>query len=153
MVSDSQRVAQQRGHDRRTQRTPLYYPERRSGFDRRTPRGWRGRYLTDLRGYAARPRTVVLVLATIVVFNFLDFFLTMRVLQLGGVELNPIMDHLFDIGPRSAAIAKLGSAGIVALVLLAMRRYRRTLEVSLALLVAYSALMFYHVVVAISIPT
>ena len=96
-------------------------------------------------------RTVMLVLATIIVFNFMDFYLTVRVLEAGGTELNPVMARLFDLGPRSAALAKLGLVGAASLVLLALRRYRRTLEVSLLLLVSYSGLMLYHVVLAIRI--
>ncbi|MDJ0664119.1 MAG: DUF5658 family protein [Acidimicrobiia bacterium] len=140
-----------RGDDRRKHRTPLRYPERRSGFDRRSRSGWRGRYEASLRELADRPRTLLLVLATIVVFNFMDYWLTLRVLQAGGSELNPIMDRLFSIGPETAALVKLGLAGAVALGLLALRRYRRTLEVAIAVLLGYSALMFYHVLVAIRI--
>ncbi len=93
----------------------------------------------------------LLVLATIVVFNYIDYQLTVRVLEAGGAELNPIMARLFDISPVVAAAAKLGAVGAVAVVLLLLRRYRRTLEVSLILLMAYTALMFYHASLAIQI--
>lgn len=93
----------------------------------------------------------MLVLATIVVFNYMDYHLTLRVLDAGGSELNPVMVRLFGIGPEAAAAAKLGSVGAVSLVLLALRRYRRTLEASLLFLLAYSGLMFYHVVLALRI--
>ena len=94
--------------------------------------------------------TFLLVVATIVVFNFIDYMLTVRVLRAGGVELNPIMAHLFEISPTLAAVAKLGSVGLVAIVLLMLRRYRRTLEASLLLLLGFTVLMFYHSAVAIS---
>ncbi len=151
MVSHPRRHLIRRGQDRRVQRTPLHYPERRSGFDRRTVPGWRGRYLGDLRDFANRPRTVVLVLATIIVFNFMDFYLTVRILNAGGVEVNPIMERLFAVGSQTAAVVKLGIVGAAALVLLALRRYRRTLELSLALLVSFSMLMLYHVVLVIQL--
>ena len=150
MVGKSPRV-NARGDDRRRHRTLLRYPERRSGFDRRRRSGWRGRYEAGLRELADRPQTLLLVLATIVVFNFMDYWLTLRVLEAGGSELNPIMDRLFSIGPESAALVKLGLAGLVVLGLLALRRYRRTLEVAIVVLLSYSALMFYHVLVAIRI--
>jgi hypothetical protein len=141
-----------RYQDRRLQRTPLYFPERRSGFDRRTPGGLRGRYNAALLSYRENESAFLLVLATIVVFNYMDYHLTLRVLEAGGSELNPIMARLFGIGPEAAAAAKLGSVGAVSLILLALRRYRRTLEASLFLLVAYSVLMFYHVALALRLP-
>ena len=93
----------------------------------------------------------LLVLATIIVFNYVDYLLTIRVLQAGGSELNPIMAHLFELSPTVAATAKLGTVGAAALILLVLGRYRRTLEVSLVLLVTFTALMFYHVAVAVRI--
>ncbi len=90
----------------------------------------------------------MLVLATIVVFNFIDLHLTIRVLRNGGVEINPIMARLIAWGPLPAATIKLGVIGIVVLVLLSLRRFRRTLETSLLLLMTYSGLVLYHVLLA-----
>ena len=151
MVSESQSAHAERRHERRLHRTPLHFPERRTGFDRRRRPGWRGRYQSDLRRYAERPRTILLVLATIVVFNFMDLVLTLRVLDAGGTELNPLMASLFSIGPHAAAVVKLGLVGGAVLVLLALRRYRRALELSLLVLVAFSLLMIYHVILAVRI--
>ena len=75
----------------------------------------------------------------------------MRVLQAGGVELNPIMARLFEISPVVAAAAKIGTVGAAVLVLMSLRRYRRTLEASLILLLAFTALMFYHAALAIQL--
>ena len=150
-VNNMEAVADGRRRDRRAVRSPFYFPERRSGFDRRTPAGVRGRYHAGLLSYRDNQLAFMLVLATLVVFNYMDYHLTLRVLAAGGSELNPIMARLFGIGPEAAAAAKLGSVGAVVLVLLALRRYRRTLEASLFFLLAYSALMFYHVVLALRI--
>lgn len=138
-----------RGPDRRVKRTPLYYPDRRRGFDRRERTGWRGFYQASLRTYRDRPMTFLLVLATIVVFNYIDFQLTVQVLESGGMELNPVMAKLFAHDPVIAAAAKLGAVGAATLVLLSLRAYRRTLEVSLVLLFGYTALMFYHAGLAV----
>jgi hypothetical protein len=59
------------------------------------------------------------------------------------------MARLFSVGPATAALVKLGVGGTAVLALLALRRYRRTLEVAIVVLTALSALMFYHVLVAI----
>ena len=140
------RIADQRGADRRVTRSHRWFPERRSGFDRRrsTDSNWRASYAAALQGYRESPTSFLLVVATIVVFNYIDYMLTIRVLQAGGVELNPIMARLFEDSPTLAAVAKLGSVGVVAIVLLMLRRYRRTLEASLVLLLGFTALMFYH---------
>lgn len=138
-----------RQRERRVAHTPLRFPERRTGFDRRELPGWRGRYQADLRRYAESRSAFPLVLATIIVFNLIDYVMTIRVLGVGGVELNPVMERLFATSWETAALVKLLTAGLVALVMLALRRYRRTLEVSLFVLLGYSALTFYHVFLAL----
>lgn len=151
MATSSDTYDTSRGTDRRIRRRPLYFPERRAGFERRDRHGWRGAYQDGLRTYRDNPTTFLLVLATIVVFNYIDYQLTVRVIAQGGVELNPVMARLFALGPVAAATAKLGAVGASVLVLLSLRRYRRTLEASLLLLVGYTALMFYHAGLAIQI--
>ena len=145
------RDMKQRGPDRRVRRDLLHFPERRSGFDRRmtTAAGWRGMWDASLHKYRENKITFMIVLATIIVFNYVDYLLTVRVLRAGGAELNPIMAHLFEISPVVAATAKLGAVGAAVLILLMLRRYRRTLEASLVLLAAFTALMFYHAAIAV----
>jgi hypothetical protein len=141
--------------DRRQRHTAFYFPERRTGFDRRRSyqSAWRRHYDASLRRLRDSPTMFPLVLATIVVLNYVDYTLTVRVLRAGGAELNPLMALLFETDPVIAAVAKFGSVGAVVLVLLLLRRYRRTLETSLVLLVGFSALTFYHAVVAIEMLT
>ncbi len=104
-----------------------------------------------MRKYRDNQQTFLLVLATIIVFNYVDYLLTYRVLRAGGAELNPVMARLFEISPVVAAVAKMGTVGAAVLVLMLLRRYRRTLEASLILLVAFTALMFYHAAIAIQL--
>ena len=89
------------------------------------------------------------VLATIVVFNFLDLMLTSRALNRGAIEGNPVMRSLFWNDPVVAALVKIGVVAAVVLALQRMRRFRRALELSLVLLVGFTALMFYHALFAI----
>jgi hypothetical protein len=140
-----------RGIDRRVKRSLLHFPERRSGFDRRLvqQQGWRGMWDASMHKYRDNRTTFLLVLATIVVFNYVDYLLTVRILRAGGTELNPIMARLFEISPVVAATAKMGAVGGAVLVLMLLRRYRRTLEASLILLLGFTALMFYHAALAI----
>ena len=134
-------------------RSRFYFPERRSGFDRRLVDrpGWRGMWDAGMRSYRDNQTSFLLVLATIIVFNYVDYLLTVRVLRAGGAELNPVMARLFEISPVVAAAAKMGTVGAAVLVLMLLRRYRRTLEASLVLLLAFTALMFYHAAVAIQL--
>jgi hypothetical protein len=84
------------------------------------------------------------VLATIVVFNFIDLMLTVRALDRGAEEANPVMRNLFWAHPLTAALVKLGVVAVVVLMLQRLRRYRSALSVSLFLLVGFTMLMFYH---------
>lgn len=140
-----------RGIDRRVRRSRFRFPERRSGFDRRLVEqpGWRGVWHASMRKYRDNRTSFLLVLATIIVFNYVDYLLTVRVLRAGGAELNPVMARLFEISPVVAAAAKMGIVGAAVLVLMLLRRYRRTLEASLILLMAFTALMFYHAALAL----
>ena len=133
--------------DRRSQVVSLHYPERRSGFDRRAPRSNLQRtYLRALKTYRSRPRTLLLVLMLLVTLNAADLLLTVVALENGAVEVNPVMAWLFGINPVVAAVYKLGTLAVVALLIFAMRRYRRVLEVSLALVAGFTTLFGYHVV-------
>ncbi len=139
------------GADRRRRRVSLRFPERRSGFDQRRPlrRSLSARYGRGILEYREKRFAFLLVLASIVVFNYIDLLLTMRALELGATEANPIMAWLFESSPAAAATVKMGISGVVVVVLLALGRYRRVLEASLVIMYAYAALMIYHVIIAI----
>lgn len=104
----------------------------------------RGAYGRMLVAYGRDSVRFWTVLATIVVFNFLDLILTIRALNRGAVEVNPVMRALFWTHPVTAAVVKLGVVAAVVLMIQRLRRFRRALEVSLILLVGFTALMLYH---------
>jgi hypothetical protein len=136
------------GRDRRRR---FRFREQRSGFDRRDlgDKGLRGAYTRALHAYGRDAVRFWTVLATIVVFNFLDLVLTVRALNAGAIEVNPVMRTLFWTHPVTAAVTKLGIVAVVVLMLQRMRRFRRALEVSLVLLMGFTALMFYHALFAV----
>ena len=140
-----------RSETNRRRRYRLRLRERRSGFDRRAVGSNRpsARYQRALLRIRRDSVTFWTVLATIVVFNFVDLMLTVRALDRGANEANPVMRTLFWTHPLTAALVKLGVVGAVVLMLQRMRRYRGALSVSLALLVGFTALMFYHALFAI----
>jgi hypothetical protein len=122
--------------------------ERRSGFDRRDREGaCRAavvcrRALLNLRD---RPRVVFGILALVNMLNIADFLLTLNVLSNGGAEANPIMDSLFRLSPAYAGLFKMAAVLAASWLAWRCRCYRRGLEASLILLVAFAAVIVYHI--------
>jgi len=56
------------------------------------------------------------------VFNILDLGLTLVMLDLGGSEMNPIMDYAFRQSPLFAVIFKIGLGAIAVLLLMRFRQ-------------------------------
>ena len=121
------------GADRRVRRVSLHYPERRSGFDRRELGGWQG----VLLAYRSRPALVAAVLVLVVLLGLADLLLTLWALGQGATEVNPVMARLFAAGPAPAGFIKMGITLAVAGGSWLTRRYRRALEASRVLLVAF----------------
>lgn len=138
--------ATSRGPDRRQRRVSFRYPDRRYGFDRRRPPvGTRRRACQDvLEAYGSSARTVAAVLLVVVLLNIVDLLLTVRALDGGAGELNPLLDYGLARHPGPAAAIKVVIGAGVALVIWLLRRYRRVLELSLLLLVGFAALLGYH---------
>ncbi len=151
MDAYEQRTDRRVSPNRRARRRFVHFPERRSGFDRRTcsHSSLRCAYDRALRTYRADAARFFVVLATIVVLNFVDLLLTVRALGMGAAEINPIMSGLLSSSMVAAALVKVGIVGVVAIMLLSMRRFRRVIELSLLLLGIFTALTTYHALVAI----
>ena len=125
--------------ERRASPSALRWPERRTGFDRRSPQP----VTKTLRDN--RPVLVGLVVV-LNVLNLVDFTLTSRALSSGAVEANPIMNTIFLSGWENAALFKLGTMIAVSLAILAFRRYRMVLQVAVAGVTLYAAVVLYHIV-------
>ena len=125
--------------------------ERHTGFERRQngQTGPRAAYYRALQQYGRDSVRFWTVLATIIVFNFVDLMLTVDALAQGAEEANPIMRSLFWAHPVTAAVVKVGVVAAVVLALQRMRRYRAALELALLMLVGFTLLMFYHAAFAI----
>jgi len=128
----------------------FHYPERRSGFDRRRAAGGalRASYLRALASYRDSPAAIGAVVVGFVVLSAADLVLTLRALEAGATEINPIMAALFESGPAAAAAFKMTLAAAVGAVIWSTRRYRRILEVSLVAFGLMAALLLYHLAVA-----
>ncbi len=134
--------------DRRRRRR-LVVKERRSGFDRR--RSFRRSPLAAaLEAPALRLRDQPALLAELLVlvnlFSVVDLLITLELLRLGAVEVNPIMARLFEFGPGPAAAAKLGIVLVATLSLWLLRRHRAALTTTVALVAVYGSLVAYELV-------
>lgn len=135
-----------RGPDRRTRGVSLYYPERRTGFDRRRPVDGTltARYHRFLEQYRNDSHTIAAMLLVFVVLNIVDLLLTVRALSMGAVEVNPVMAWLFASDPAVAALFKLVVGAGIALAVWSARRYRRILEFSFVLVAVMTVVLVYH---------
>lgn len=129
--------------DRRSTRVAFRYPERRMGFDRRELAT--SRRMRAMDAYRRRPALVACCVAAVLALGAADFVLTLWLIGMGATEINPVMARLLDSGPVSAAVFK----GLVTLAVAggiwALRRYRRVLELSLAVLVVMTAVVLYEI--------
>ena len=136
-------MTEQRAAERRVTGARFRYPERRTGFDRRLSGG-------AIAWYRDHPSTVAMVLVAVAALNLADFLLTIRALERGASEVNPVMAALFDVDPAVAGAVKLLLGLGVVLVIWQMRNYRRILEVSLVALAGFSLVLAYQLALVVS---
>ncbi len=134
--------------DRRQQRR-LQLVERRSGFERRQ-NVCRSPVSKALEAPLLRlrkdPALLVELLVLINILSAVDLLITINVLKLGAIELNPIMAYLLDLGPLPATLAKVASVVAATVGLWLLRRHRAALTTALVLLVAYGTLVTFELV-------
>jgi hypothetical protein len=127
--------------------------DRRTGFDRR------GRSRSTAVGAAWDMSLVYLrdnatallaVLITANLFSVLDLVFTLRALQNGAQEGNPLMKALLDWNPALAGGVKVSIIAALSLMIWKMRRYRLILLVAVFALAVYAALIVYHMYYLIS---
>ena len=136
-------------HPERRVRRRILVDERRSGFDRRRD-VCRSPVAAVLEAPLLRLRNDSVLLAELLVLvnvlSALDLFITLNVLRLGAVELNPVMAYLLDHGTLHATLAKVGVMVAATGGLWLLRRYRAALTTALVILVAYGSLVTFEMV-------
>ena len=134
--------------DRRQHRR-LMATDRRSGFDRRR-NVCRSPVAAALEAPLLRLRDDPTLLAELLVLvnllSVVDLLVTLAVLRMGAVEINPIMARLLEYGPGTAALAKIGVVVLATLGLWLLRRHRAALTTALVLLAAYGSLVTFELV-------
>jgi hypothetical protein len=143
VVSEEQR----KGIDRRSGKSRVHFPERRLGFDRRRDHsvgGIRLAYRSLVRRLSESPGRAAVLMASIVVLNVADMAFTFQALDRGLEELNPVMVGLLGAGHGVAAFVKIGVTAGLAAAGWWFRRFRRVIEVALAVVALMSLLILYH---------
>jgi hypothetical protein len=135
----SKTISERRQTDRRAaHQFTLRWPERRTGFDRR-------KAYPVLRMLRDSGALLLSVLVLLNVLSLIDLGLTTYELTLGAAEGNPVMRMAFDAGPAAVIAVKVGVMVLVSVGIWWLRRYRRVLQLSVASVGAYAALLVYHV--------
>lgn len=142
MTTATETASERRGGVRRIHSTPLRYPERRRGFDRRSST----RYGHALASLGENPRAIAGMLGLVLTLNAIDLVLTVQALGRGATEANPVMAWLFEQDLLLASAFKLGIGLFVALTIWRLRRYRRVLELGLVLTGVFVLVFGYHLV-------
>ncbi|MDC1295126.1 DUF5658 family protein [Myxococcota bacterium] len=145
--SDAEKSALWNGSDRRAGDrrdaptrpwTSFFTPKRRAT----------GRRDEDHSSYVDRyTRRDVALLISIFLLNVGDALFTMRWLNRGGLEANPVMDFFLDIGPGAFLAQKCLVVGFWLLILLVHKNFRFARAGLYASLAVYAVLMAIHLAI------
>ena len=139
-------MEERRSEDRRQRLISLRFPDRRHGFRRRQPqRTASRRYQNALIALRDAPTTIVLLASLLFALNLADLVLTQHALSAGAIEINPIMDALFESGMAAAVKLSIGAFAVGGLWML--RRYRPALSMLVWTAVAMGVLVTYQTVI------
>jgi hypothetical protein len=137
---DSPRAERRGGEDRRHTRTR--FSDSLRGYRRR----YEGRRAGDLdRLYVdAYRRSDLLLVGSVFLLNILDAFFTLRWLEMGGREGNPLMARLLEVGNLPFLVQKCFVVGIWLVILLVHKNFRLARVAMWSLLGVYGLLLVYH---------
>ena len=93
-----------------------------------------------------QPARLAELLVLVNLFSVVDLLITLELLRLGAVEVNPIMARLLEYGPGPAAVAKIGVVLVATLGLWRLRRHRAALTTAVALVAVYGSLVTFELV-------
>jgi hypothetical protein len=144
----SAHACRSRGPGRRRRRQ-FVTVDRRSGFDRRRST-CRSPIAAALEAPLIRLRDQPVLLAELLVMvnllSAVDLIITLTVLRMGAVELNPLMAWLIDLGTAQAALFKVGVVLLATFGLWLMRRHRAALSTALLLFAIYGSLVTFEII-------
>lgn len=131
--------------DRRKNLRIFYYPERRSGFDRRKTahRSYFSKLVLYIRDNFLY---FIVLLLTINLLNLLDLNMTLYSLSKGAKEINPVMKYLFEHDLLLAVFYKIAVGAAVTALFWRYRHYRLVLKTAIFTFNIYALLFIYHIV-------
>jgi hypothetical protein len=134
-----------RGGERRRHKVSLVLRERRSGFDRRLPRGRLARAEESaLRFLRTHDVALLVLLLAVNAMNVLDYVATIAAFDRGATEANPLMGYLFAHSPWAAGATKFVLVATATALIWRMRRFRTAVAAGLGLTLCFGALMIYQ---------
>lgn len=149
-MSDLSEYIENGGNERRRgerrKRQVFVFCDRRSGFDRRVEGESRekGRVDRALTALQAHPGLLGVLLLAVNVANVADFFLTLKVLEAGGGEGNPVIGLLLTLGPPWAGVFKGGMVLLATWIIWRYRRFRLMLQAALLVAAVFLFVLAYH---------
>lgn|GEM_PF-2614020 len=136
---------ERRRHERR-RATRFMFRERRSGYERRDDPSRTQPFL--LGSFHAWHRSTPWLLPTLLVFanllSLADILLTMRVLEAGAVEINPLLRVLMEFDVRVAAAVKASLVAGATLLIWRYRGYRKIVPLALLSLALFGSVVIYQ---------
>ncbi len=123
----------------------LVLHERRSGFDRRRSRS-RVRRATNsvLLFLRAEESLLFFALLAVNILNVADLAATLRALDLGAIEVNPLMHFLLGQNALLAAAAKIVMVGTASIAVWRLRRFRSALAVGVVMIFWFWLIIVYQ---------
>jgi hypothetical protein len=142
---DQRQTSERRAWQRRRLQQSVAF-DRRTGADRRSRQSHAvavrlGTFVDFLR---ERPDALFAVLALGNLLSLLDAMLTLALLPLGFVEVNPLMRELVDADPVHATIVKMAMILVASIGLWLLRRHRAAVQAAVFMVALYGAVVVYE---------
>jgi hypothetical protein len=142
-------LVERRKGERRKKRSFFYYPERRTGFDRRRDKN---SFLYLVEYFLSRQSSVFLALILFLnLANLFDLYLTKISLEFGFKEANLILNWLILRSLPAAVIFKIGIIAGVSYLMWRFRQYRYVVRLALFTVAMFLALLLYEISLVITV--
>ena len=152
VITEAPRSRRQRG-DRRAQRSVFHFNSKMLSGRRRTPRRVMERYHNGRVGYFADVyrQEIGLLSVLLLLLSCADAFMTLQLLQLGAVEINPVMDSLIQGNVQNFVSFKIALTALSVLIFVRYSNFRiiggiKVVNIMRAACVGYSLLFVYELV-------
>ena len=144
-LRESAGVVEDHRRGERRRQTRFVLRERRSGYDRREGAGGRTLLPACVHEWCRTyPWFLPVILVAANLLSLADIALTLRVLETGAVEANPLLKTLLDIDVHLAAGVKAALVAAASMLIWHYRWHRRILPLALFVLTVFAAVVVYQ---------